>query len=371
MFQELENIKEKYDKLTASLSDSNLVNNPSKIREISKERAELEPVVQKYKVLKKVQKDIKGSRDILNDSQADPELKELAEEELRKLERQEEKITEELKILLLPRDPNDEKNVILEIRAGAGGDEASLFAQDLFRMYLRFAENKGWKYEVMSTSYSPVGGIKEVLVNIRGQRVYSQLKYESGVHRVQRVPQTEASGRIHTSTVTVAVLPEADEVDVHLDPKDLRIEAFGASGPGGQNVNRNYTAIRVTYKPTGIVVSCQDEKSQHRNKERALKILRSRLLDIAEREQKELIDKNRRAQVGTGERSEKIRTYNFPQSRVTDHRLNLTLHQLESILDGEMKGIIEALNMHYQAEKLASLEKNNRSPNSTKGVTIV
>lgn len=358
MIQELENIKEKYDKLTASLTDSRLVNNPLKIKEIAKERAELEPIVKKFNLLKKIQKDIKDSRGILEDNKADPELKELAEEELKKLERQEKKTIDELKLLLLPSDPNDEKNVILEIRAGAGGDEASLFAQDLLRMYLRFAEKKGWNYEVMATSHSPIGGIKEVLVNIRGKKVYSQMKYESGVHRVQRVPQTEASGRIHTSTVTVAVLPEADEVDVEIDPNDLRIEAFGASGPGGQNVNRNYTAIRITHKPTGIVVSCQDEKSQYRNKEKALKILRSRLYDIAEREQKELIDQNRRSQVGTGERSEKIRTYNFPQSRVTDHRLNLTLHQLESILDGEIEEIIDALNMHYQAKMLAYLEKD-------------
>ncbi|MCK4264540.1 MAG: peptide chain release factor 1, partial [Candidatus Aminicenantes bacterium] len=259
-----------------------------------------------------------------------------------------------LRILLLPKDPNDKKDVFLEIRAGAGGDEASLFAQDLFRMYSKFAEKKGWKLEVMNTSFSPVGGVKEIIVNIRGEKVYSQLKYESGVHRVQRVPQTEASGRIHTSTVTVAVLPEADEVDVQLDPKDLKIEAFGASGPGGQNVNRNYTAIRVTYKPTGTVVSCQDEKSQHRNKEKALRILRSRLMDKAQREQQEQIAQHRKSQVGTGERSEKIRTYNFSQSRVTDHRLNLTLHKLERILDGELDEITEALTAFFEAQMMAN-----------------
>jgi len=356
MLQELANIKEKYQKLTQSLSDPALISNPHKIKEIAKERAELEPIVKKYDDYLKIKKDIQESEEILADPLSETDLKKLAEAELRTLLEKEEKIKKELKILLLPKDPNDEKNVFLEIRAGAGGDEASLFAQDLYRMYARFAEKKGWKLEVMSTSFSPIGGLKEIIVNIRGQRVYSQLKYESGVHRVQRVPQTEASGRIHTSTVTVAVLPEADEVEVKLDPKDLRIEAFGASGPGGQNVNRNYTAVRVTHKPSSLVVSCQDEKSQHRNKEKALRILRSRLLDIAQREQQQQIAQNRRSQVGSGERSEKIRTYNFPQSRVTDHRLNLTLHKLDSILDGNLEELIEALTLHFQAEMIAKRE---------------
>lgn len=354
MFQELEDIKEKYLKLTQSLSDPALVSNPIKVKKISKERAELEPIIKKYGIYQKIQKDIKGSIEILADPEADQELKNLAEEELKEMQQQEKKVKEELRILLLPKDPNDKKDVFLEIRAGAGGDEASLFAQDLFRMYSKFAEKKGWKLEVMNTSFSPVGGVKEIIVNIRGEKVYSQLKYESGVHRVQRVPQTEASGRIHTSTVTVAVLPEADEVDVQLDPKDLKIEAFGASGPGGQNVNRNYTAIRVTYKPTGTVVSCQDEKSQHRNKEKALRILRSRLMDKAQREQQEQIAQNRKSQVGTGERSEKIRTYNFSQSRITDHRLNLTLHKLERILDGELDEITKALTAFFEAQMMTN-----------------
>ena len=354
MFQELEDIKEKYHKLTQSLSDPALVSNPIKVKKISKERAELEPIIKKYGIYQKIQKDIKDSIEILADPEAEQELKNLAEEELKEMQPQEKKVKEELRILLLPKDPNDKKDVFLEIRAGAGGDEASLFAQDLFRMYSKFAEKKGWKLEVMNTSFSPVGGVKEIIVNIRGEKVYSQLKYESGVHRVQRVPQTEASGRIHTSTVTVAVLPEADEVDVQLDPKDLKIEAFGASGPGGQNVNRNYTAIRVTYKPTSTVVSCQDEKSQHRNKEKALRILRSRLMDKAQREQQEQIAQNRKSQVGTGERSEKIRTYNFSQSRVTDHRLNLTLHKLERILDGELDEITEALTDFFEAQMMAN-----------------
>lgn len=356
MLQELENIKEKYQKLTLSLSDPAIISNPQRIKEIAKERAEIEPLVKKYEDYQKMKKDIKESEEILEDPLSETDLKKLAEAELKDLLEKEEKIKEELKTLLLPKDPNDEKNVFLEIRAGTGGDEASLFAQDLFRMYSRLAEKKGWKLEVMNTSISPIGGFKELIVNIRGERVYSQLKYESGVHRVQRVPKTEASGRIHTSAVTVAVLPEADEVDVKLDQKDLRIEVFGASGPGGQNVNRNYTAVRVTHKPSSLVVSCQDEKSQHRNKEKALRILRSRLMDLAQREQQKQIAQNRKLQVGTGDRSEKIRTYNFPQNRVTDHRLNLTLHKLETVLNGDLEKIIDALTLHFQADVMAKKE---------------
>ncbi|UCE40713.1 MAG: peptide chain release factor 1 [Candidatus Aminicenantes bacterium] len=352
MHQELENIEEKFRELTRSLSDPALVTDPQKIRKISKQRAELEPVVKKYEEYKKVLKDIKDSGEILSDSSAEPDLKELAEVELKELEEKKEILREELQILLVPKDPNDEKDVIMEIRAGAGGDEASLFAQDLFRMYSRYAENKGWKTDVMNTSISPIGGFKEIIFNIRGDKVYSMLKFESGVHRVQRVPQTEASGRIHTSTVTVAVLPEADEVDIQIDSKDLKIEAFGASGPGGQSVNRNYTAIRITHQPSGMVVSCQDEKSQHRNKDKAMKILRSRLLNKAQQEQDAQIAQDRKLQVGTGERSEKIRTYNFPQSRMTDHRLNLSLHKLESVLDGALGEIIQALIVHYQAQNM-------------------
>ncbi len=357
MLQELDEIKEKFQKLTLSLSDPAVSSNPQKIKDIAKERSDLEPIVKKYEVYKKIRKDIQESEDILQDPQSEEELKKLAEAELQSLKEQEEKLAEELKILLLPKDPNDEKDVLLEIRAGAGGDEASLFAQDLFRMYSRYAENRGWKQEVMSTSISPIGGFKEIIVNIRGDRVYSQLKYESGVHRVQRIPQTEAGGRIHTSTVTVAVLPEADEVDIELDPKDLKIEAFGASGPGGQSVNRNYTAIRVTHEPSGLVVSCQDEKSQHRNKDKALRILRSRLLDIAQREQQSQIAQDRKSQVGTGERSEKIRTYNFPQSRVTDHRLNMSLHKLDAVLDGDLDEILDALTLHDQTQMISQGER--------------
>jgi len=350
----LEDLREKYRQLTQSLSDPSLVSQPRKIKKIAKERAELQPVVKKYEIYEKVLKQIRDTEEIMADKAVDPELKQLAEEEIQELQEKKEKIEEELCVLLLPKDPNDGKDVIMEIRAGAGGDEASLFAQDLFRMYSRFSEIRGWKLEIMSTSVSPIGGFKEIIFSIRGDKVYSQLKYESGVHRVQRVPKTEASGRIHTSTVTAAVLPEADEVDVNIDPKDLRIEAFGASGPGGQSVNRNYSAIRVTHKPSGLVVSCQDEKSQHRNKDKALRILRSRLLDSVRREQHQQIAQDRKLQVGTGERSEKIRTYNFPQSRVTDHRLNLSLHKLETILDGDLKDIVQALTAHFQARLLGT-----------------
>ena len=350
MFQKLNNLEEKFRELTLSLSDPTLASDPQKNRKISKQRAELEPVVKKFQAYKKILKDIEGSKEILSDSSVESDLRELADEELKVLEEKKEILEAELQVLLLPKDPNDEKDVIMEIRAGAGGDEASLFALDLFRMYSRYAENQGWKTEVLNTSISPIGGFKEIIFNIRGDKVFSMLKFESGVHRVQRIPQTETSGRIHTSTVTVAVLPEADEVDVRMDPKDLKIEAFGASGPGGQSVNRNYTAIRVTHKPSGLVVSCQDEKSQHRNKEKALKILRSRLMNKAQREKEAKIAKDRKLQVGTGERSEKIRTYNFPQSRVTDHRLNLSLHKLESVLNGGLEDFVEALIVHFQAK---------------------
>jgi len=356
LFQELENIEEKYRRLTLALSDPALHSNPQKFKETSKERAELEPLVRKYDDYKRVAKQIRESEAILADKDSDTELRGLAESELKELAEKARTLEDELKLLLIPKDTRDEKNVILEIRAGAGGDESSLFAQDLFRMYSRFAETSSWKLEVLETSVSPIGGFKEIIVGIRGKNVFSSLKYESGVHRVQRVPKTEASGRIHTSTVTVAVLPEANEVDINIDPKDLKIDAFGASGPGGQNVNRNYTAIRVTHRPSGLVVSCQDEKSQHRNKEKALRILRSRLLDIAQSKQDAEISKNRRSQVGTGERSEKIRTYNFPQSRLTDHRLNESFHNLSAVLDGDLDAVIEKLIRARQARDLESKE---------------
>jgi peptide chain release factor 1 len=352
MIPELQAIEDKYRRLTEELSDPAIAGNPQRIRELAKERAELEPVFRKSEEWKRVRRSLEEDRSLLDDPATDPELKRMAEAEAASLAAREEALAAELRTLLLPKDPNDEKDVILEIRAGAGGDEASLFAQDLFRMYARFAERRGWKFEVVDTSYSSVGGLKEGIAEIRGRGAYSLLKYESGVHRVQRVPKTEAAGRIHTSTATVAVLPEAEEIDLKIDPKDLKIEAFGSSGPGGQNVNRNYTAIRVTHKPSGLVVSCQDEKSQHRNKEKAMRVLRSRLMDIAERERQAKIADSRRSQVGTGERSEKIRTYNFPQSRITDHRLNENFHNIEAVLDGDLDEILDQLVHQAQAQAL-------------------
>jgi peptide chain release factor 1 len=348
MIEHLDSLEQKYEKISSLLSNpSNSVDYIS----LSKEFSNLEPVVKKYRELKEIRKKISEAKEILRDSK-DEELKILAEEELKELDKKEERLLNEIKLLLVPKDPNDEKDIFLEIRAGTGGQEATLFAQDLYRMYYRFAERKGWKVEIMDQSVSDIGGFKEIIMSVKGKRVWSYLKWESGVHRVQRVPKTESSGRIHTSTATVAVLPEVDEVEIHIEPKDLKIEAFGASGPGGQNVNRNYTAIRVTHIPTGIVVSCQDEKSQHRNKEKAFRILRARLYEMALKEQMEKISEDRRKQVGTGERAEKIRTYNFIQGRVTDHRINLTLYKLEAILDGELDELIDALSTYYNSKAL-------------------
>jgi peptide chain release factor 1 len=279
-------------------------------------------------------------------------MKALAHEEISDLEKRVEQVEGELKILLLPTDPNDERNVVLEIRAGTGGDEATLFSQEIFRMYARYAESQGWKVEVLSSSVSGIGGLKEVIALIEGQKVYSKLKYESGVHRVQRVPETEQQGRIHTSAVTVAVLPEADEVEIEIDPKEIRVDTFCSSGPGGQSVNTTYSAVRITHLPTGVVVSCQDEKYQIKNRAKALRVLRSRLYEMKLQEQQKQITEERRAQIGSGDRSEKSRTYNFPQNRVTDHRIGLTLHQLDRVMDGKLEDIIEALVTHYQAEKL-------------------
>ncbi|HPW16989.1 MAG TPA: peptide chain release factor 1 [Candidatus Aminicenantes bacterium] len=352
MIQELQAIEDKYRRLTEALSDPAIAANPQKVRELAKERAELEPVHRKHGEWARVRKDREEARRLLDDPRTDADLRHMALSEIEELEAREAALAAELRRLLVPRDPNDEKNAILEIRAGAGGDEASLFAQDLFRMYSRFAEKKGWKVEVVETSLSPVGGLKEAVAEVRGRGAYALLKYESGVHRVQRVPRTEAAGRIHTSTATVAVLPEAEEIDLRIDPKDIKVEAFGSSGPGGQSVNRNYTAIRVTHKPSGLVVSCQDEKSQHRNKEKAMRVLRSRLLDIAERERRAEIADRRRSQVGTGERSEKIRTYNFPQSRVTDHRLNESFHNMEAVLDGGLDDVLARLVHRAEAQAL-------------------
>ena len=350
MFDKLLNVENKYDELMTKLGTAEVQSDAAEYRRAAKTLSELEPLVQKFREYKAVEQDIKGAEELINGS--DPDMRDLAREELKTLEVRREALLQDLKILLIPKDPNDEKNVILEIRAGTGGDEAALFAGELFRMYSRYAEKQGWRIEVMSSSESGTGGVKEVIASIEGRGVYSRMKYESGVHRVQRVPATEASGRIHTSTATVAVLPEAEEVDIQINEKDLRIDTFCSSGPGGQSVNTTYSAVRLTHIPTGLVVSQQDEKSQIKNKAKAMKVLRARLYEMEMRKQQEALAKERRGQVGTGERSEKIRTYNFPQSRITDHRINFTTHRLHDVLEGDPGELIDQLTTFYNAEKL-------------------
>ncbi|MFZ0742783.1 MAG: peptide chain release factor 1 [Terracidiphilus sp.] len=350
MLDRLEQMEQRYDELQGQLSLPEIITDREKYQKAGKALSDLETPVQKFRELKQVRQALAEARAML--AEKDPDLRAMAEEEIAALEPRESAINEELKVLLLPRDPNDEKNVILEIRAGTGGDEASLFAAEIFRMYTRFAELHRWKVEVLSLSESGVGGYKEVIAIIEGSRVYSQLKWESGVHRVQRVPATETQGRVHTSAVTVAVLPEAEEVDIKIEAKDLRIDTFCSSGPGGQSVNTTYSAVRITHIPTNTVVSCQDEKSQIKNREKGMRVLRSRLYEVEmERQQAELA-KERKQQVGTGDRSEKIRTYNFPQNRLTDHRIGLTLHQLDLVMEGRLQPIVDALITHYQAEQL-------------------
>jgi peptide chain release factor 1 len=351
MFERLDQIEARYDELTQALASPEIINDSAKYQKTAKAHSEITSVVEKYREYKDLKRGIAESKAVLVDEK-DPDMRAYAEEELAKLEGRIGGVEEELKVLLLPKDPNDEKNVILEIRAGTGGDEATLFAAEVFRMYNRYAEMQGWKVEVLSTSESGVGGLKEVIALIEGDRVYSRLKYESGVHRVQRVPQTEQQGRVHTSAITVAVLPEAEDVDIKIDAKDLRIDTFCSSGPGGQSVNTTYSAVRITHIPTNTVVSCQDEKSQIKNREKAMRVLRSRLYEVEMQRQQEALAKERKQMVGSGDRSEKIRTYNFPQNRLTDHRIGFTIHQLEQVMDGKIQPLIDALGTYFQAEKL-------------------
>ncbi|HVP63300.1 MAG TPA: peptide chain release factor 1 [candidate division Zixibacteria bacterium] len=351
MFGRLDQIEARYEELTKQLASPEIVSDSGKYQKTAKAHSDLQPVVDKYREYRDLKRGIEDSRAMI-ESETDADMRAYAQEELTSLEQRLAATEAELKVLLLPKDPNDEKNVVLEIRAGTGGDEATLFAAEVFRMYMRYAETRRWKVEVLSSSESAVGGLKEVIAIIEGQRVYSQMKYESGVHRVQRVPATETQGRVHTSAITVAVMPEAEDVDIKIEAKDIRIDTFCSSGPGGQSVNTTYSAVRITHLPTNTVVSCQDEKSQIKNREKAMRVLRARLYEVEQAKQQEALAKERKQMVGTGDRSEKIRTYNFPQNRVTDHRIGLTLHQLGDVMDGKLQPLVEALVTHFQAERL-------------------
>ena len=351
MFDKLDFILEKYEEMSMKVSDPEVINNQPVWQKYIKEMGEMEPIVKKYEEYKKAKDGLTDAKEIL-EMESDEEMRDLAKMEINELEDQLETLAEELKILLLPKDPNDEKNVILEVRAGTGGDEAALFGGDLLRMYMRYAERHRWKVEIMEMSDTGIGGIKEAVILIKGKGAYSRLKYESGVHRVQRVPETESAGRVHTSAATIAVLPEVDDVEVDLDPNDVRVDVYRASGNGGQCVNTTDSAVRLTHEPTGLVVTCQDEKSQIKNKEKAFKVLRARLYDLMVQEQNKEISEARKSQVGSGDRSERIRTYNFPQGRVSDHRIGLTLYRLNAILDGDIDEIIDALITSEQAEKM-------------------
>ena len=353
MFEKLSFLQDRFDELSAAISDPEVIADQNKFRELCKEHSDIAPIVEKYNMYKAARRQLDEAKEMLADN-PDKELKELIQADYDDAKEKIAQYEEDLKILLLPKDPNDDKNVIVEIRGGAGGDEAALFAADLMRMYSMYAENRRWKIEILSMNQTELGGIKEVSFGITGQGAYSRLKYESGVHRVQRVPSTESGGRILTSTVTVAVLPEVEDVEVEINPNDLKIDVFRAGGPGGQCVNTTDSAVRITHLPTGLVVSCQDEKSQLKNKEKGMKILRSRLYDLLQSQQHDEIAEQRKSQVGTGDRSERIRTYNFPQGRVSDHRIGLTLHRLDSVLNGDLDEIIDALITYYQTEKLKS-----------------
>ena len=350
MLDKMAEVESRYDELEELLADPKLPEDRKEYTRVAKERSDLAEVVTCYREWRKLEQEARDNRELLDDG--DPEIEELATEELAALKEKQDALEQHLRILLLPKDPHDGKNVLLEIRAGTGGEEASLFSADLYRMYSRYAETRGWKVEVLSSNPTGLGGFKEIIALIEGQGAYSRLKFEGGVHRVQRVPVTETSGRIHTSAVTVAVLPEADDVDVAIDPRELRIDVFRSSGPGGQSVNTTDSAVRITHVPTGIVVSCQDEKSQHKNKSKALKILRARLLEKTQEAQRSEIAASRKLMVGSGDRSERIRTYNFPQGRVTDHRINLTLYKLDQVMDGGVKDLIDGLITYHQAESL-------------------
>lgn len=354
MLERLDFIENKYEELSIKISDPSIIKDQKEWRKLCKEHAEMETIVGKYREYKKAKSDLEDNKQMLKE-ETDKEMREMEQEEIKSLTSSISDVQEELKILLLPKDPNDSKNVFVEVRAGAGGEEAALFAADITRMYTRYTERRGWSIETISINATDIGGFKEIVFMVKGNGAYSRLKYESGTHRVQRVPNTESSGRIHTSTATVAVLPEVDDVDIEIDPGDVRIDVFRASGHGGQCVNTTDSAVRITHLPTGLVVSCQDEKSQLKNKEKAMKVLKSRLYERAEEERSQSIAEDRRSQVGTGDRSERIRTYNFPQGRITDHRIGLTLYKLDSFLDGDIDEVVDALITADQAEKMESM----------------